>query len=156
MRTILVVLIATICAAIGETFLSLGMRRIGHADLSIWEWFVAVASSPVVLIGVLFLGGFFFLYLAALSWADLSYVMPLTALSYLFAAILARFYLKEDMSWLRWTGIFVIVIGIALVASEEGRQRTAKVSQKPGTEKSQQKESRAEMTQMCSDPKTID
>lgn len=128
MRTLLVVLIATMCAAIGESFLSYGMRRIGHANPSIGEWFAMVATNPHVLIGVLFLAGFFFLYLAALSWADLSYVMPLTALSYLFAAVLAKVYLKEDISWLRWTGIIVIVVGIALVAAEEGRQRTVNAS----------------------------
>ncbi|HXY61769.1 MAG TPA: DMT family transporter, partial [Nitrospirota bacterium] len=75
-------------------------------------------------LGVVFLGIFFFLYLAALSWADLSFVLPLTAVSYLFAALLARFFLKEDVSWYRWAGTFVIVIGIALVALG-GKSRSA-------------------------------
>ncbi len=139
MKTLVVVLIATICAAVGESFLSYGMRRIGYANPSVGEWFAMVATNPYVFIGVFFLAGFFFLYLAALSWADLSYVMPLTALSYLFAAVLAKVYLKEDISWLRWTGIIVIVIGIALVAAEEGRQRTAKISSRSALEHPQGK-----------------
>ena len=56
--------------------------------------------------------------------------MPLTALSYLFAAVLAKVFLKEQISLLRWTGIIVIVIGTALVAMEEGRQRTAQAQTK--------------------------
>jgi len=84
--------------------------------------------SPYVLFGVLFLGGFFFLYLAALSWADLSFVMPLTALSYVFAAVLAKVFLKEQVSLLRWAGILVIVAGIALLASGERHQRTVQRS----------------------------
>ncbi len=83
------------------------------------HWLVLVSSvvrNPYVFLGVIFLGIFFFLYLAALSWADLSFVLPLTAVSYLFAALLAKFFLKEEVSWHRWTGTIVIVIGIALVA----------------------------------------
>ena len=136
MKTLVVIFIATACTAVGETFLSFGMRRIGLEDPSFFKWFALVATSPYVLIGVLFLGGFFFLYLLALSWADLSFVMPLTALSYLFAAVLAKVFLKEQVSLLRWAGILVIAAGIALVASGERHQRTvdfpAKISFRQG------------------------
>lgn len=128
MKTVVVIVIATICAAVGETFLSYGMRRIGLADPSLREWVVMVATNTWVLVGVLCLGGFFFLYLAALSWDDLSYVMPLTALSYLFAAVLAKFCLREDISWIRWTGIIVIVVGIALVVLDHGPEKTVTLS----------------------------
>ncbi|MGA3172815.1 MAG: DMT family transporter [Syntrophorhabdales bacterium] len=130
MKTLIVILIATMCTAVGETFLSLGMRRIGLENPSFWRWFLLVATNPFVLVGVFCVTCFFFLYLAALSWADLSFVMPLTALSYLFAAVLARVFLGEQISWLRWTGIFVIVVGIALVAAEERHQRTVDIRAK--------------------------
>ena len=74
--------------------------------------------------GVVLLGIYFFLYLAALSWADLSFVLPLTAVSYLFAALLAKFILKEDVSWVRWVGTIVIMVGITVVALDGG-QRTS-------------------------------
>ena len=127
MKTLIVILIATMCTAVGETFLSLGMKRIGLENASFWRWFLLVATNPTVLTGVFFAACFFFLYLLTLSWADLSFVMPLTALSYLFAAILAKVFLGEQISWLRWTGILVIVIGVALVAVEERHQRTVEV-----------------------------
>jgi drug/metabolite transporter (DMT)-like permease len=120
MKTYIVVLAAALSAAIGESLLSFGMRKHGPmnvADPS--QWFALIVSlvrDPWLALGVLFLAVFFFLYLAALSWADLSFVLPLTAVSYLFAALLAKFFLKEEVSWFRWAGTIVIVIGIALVA----------------------------------------
>ena len=77
---------------------------------------LSVVRNPYVFLGVVFLAIFFFLYLAALSWADLSYVLPLTAMSYVFAALMAKFVLKEDVSWQRWLGTVIIVIGVACVA----------------------------------------
>lgn len=128
MKTFLIILLATLSASIGEALLSYGMRREGAVDLTApSQWLALVLSvvrNPYVLAGVLFLAVFFFLYLAALSWADLSFVMPLTAMSYLFAALLARFALKEGVSWFRWGGTIVIMIGIVLVALD-AKQRTA-------------------------------
>lgn len=120
MKTYIVVAIAALSAAIGESLLSYGMRRYGAISLTepsgVRMLITSVVTNPFVFTGVVFLGLFFFLYLAALSWADLSFVLPLTALSYLFAALLARYFLKEDVSWQRWVGTIVIVIGIIFVA----------------------------------------
>jgi drug/metabolite transporter (DMT)-like permease len=120
MKTYIVVAIAALSAAIGESFLSYGMRRYGAISLAepshLRMLITSVVTNPFVFMGVFFLGLFFFLYLAALSWADLSFVLPLTALSYMFAALLAKYFLKEDVSWRRWVGTIVIVIGITLVA----------------------------------------
>ena len=83
------------------------------------HWLTLVSSvfqNRYIFLGVFFLSIFFFLYLAALSWADLSFVLPLTAVSYLFAALLAKFFLKEEVSRYRWAGTIVIVIGIAMIA----------------------------------------
>ncbi len=126
MKTYIVVAIAALSAAIGETLLSYGMKRSGTVMLnnpSQWlTLMLSVVRNPYIFTGVLFLGVFFFLYLAALSWADLSFVLPLTALSYIIAAFLAKYFLKEDVSWFRWIGTIIIVIGIAFVAID-GRPR---------------------------------
>ncbi len=126
MKTYIVVAIAALSAAIGETLLSYGMKRSGTVMLtnpSQWLTLIlSVVRNPYVFTGVLFLGIFFFLYLAALSWADLSFVLPLTALSYIIAAFLAKYFLKEDVSWFRWIGTIIIVVGIAFIAID-GRPR---------------------------------
>lgn len=122
MKTYIVIAIAALSAAIGESLLSYGMRLHGDINLTKFSDLVVLITSifrnPYVTVGVAFLAVFFFLYLAALSWADLSFVLPLTAMSYIFAAFLAKFFLKEDVSWFRWAGTVIIVMGIALVALE--------------------------------------
>ena len=127
MKTFIVILLATLSAAIGESLLSYGMKRNGQINLAVpsqWgQLILSVVRNPYVLAGVVFLAFFFFLYLAALSWADLSYVMPLTAVSYIFAALLARFVLKEELSWFRWAGTLVITLGIILIVLDS-RQRS--------------------------------
>jgi drug/metabolite transporter (DMT)-like permease len=128
MKTYMVIAIAALSAAIGESLLSYGMRRYGAVSLTDpSHWFnliFSVVRNPYVFLGVVFLAVFFFLYLAALSWADLSFVLPLTALSYIFAAFLAKFFLQEDVSWFRWTGAIVIVLGIMLVVLDDKPRST--------------------------------
>ncbi len=134
MKTFVVILFATLSASVGEALLSYGMKRGGQIRLeepSQWlELVLSIVRSPYVFMGVVFLAIFFFLYLAALSWSDLSFVMPLTAMSYIFAALLAKFFLKEDISWYRWTGTLVITAGIILVALDSG----ARPSERRGAE----------------------
>lgn len=127
MKIYFVIGFAALSAAIGETFLSYGMRKYGVVNLErpshVFLLISQVVRNPSVTMGVVFLGIFFFLYLAALSWADLSFVLPLTAISYIFAALLARFFLGEDVSLYRWIGTVLIVVGISFVALD-GKPRT--------------------------------
>ena len=132
MKTLLITLLAAFSASVGETFLSYGMSRIGQADWnvrSIINWLLSVFTCPQIIAGILFLACFFFLYLIALARADLSYVLPLTAASFVFAAILARIFLREDVTPMRWLGVVVIIAGITLVGAGS-RPRT--VTKEPG------------------------
>jgi drug/metabolite transporter (DMT)-like permease len=128
MKTFLVILIATFSAAIGEVLLSYGMKKQGEIDLTVpsqWlDLIMSVVRNPYVLAGVALLAVFFFLYLAALSWGDISYVMPLTAMSFIFVALMAKFVLGEDISVYRWAGTILIVIGIAFVVFENSPEKT--------------------------------
>lgn len=127
MRTFIVAFLAALSAAIGEAILSYAMKRGGQVDMGQFSHWVNLIMSVVrnsyIFLGVVFLAVYFFLYLIALSWADLSFVLPLTAVSYIFAAVLANVFLKEDVTWLRWIGTVVIIIGITLIALD-GKQRT--------------------------------
>jgi drug/metabolite transporter (DMT)-like permease len=126
-KTLVVLVFAALSGAVAETFFSFGMRSFGAMDWSKpsrWlDMILVVPRNPYILTGVAFAAGFFFLYLTALSWADLSYAMPITALSFPFAAIFARVFLGEQVSSYRWLGTVLIVAGISLVVLE-GRQRS--------------------------------
>jgi drug/metabolite transporter (DMT)-like permease len=131
-KTFIVIFFAAVSAAVGEALLSYAMKRSGQLDMAVPSQWVnlifSVVRNPYIFVGVVLLGIYFFLYLAALSWADLSFVLPLTAMSYLFAALLAKFMLNEDVSWFRWIGTIVIMIGITLVALDS-EQRTGHACQ---------------------------
>jgi drug/metabolite transporter (DMT)-like permease len=84
---------------------------------------VRMLTNRRVLSGVLLMALFFLLYSAAFSWAELSYVMPKTSLSFLFGTILAKWFLHDQVSAWRLGGTLVIILGVILIA-QDYRQRT--------------------------------
>ncbi len=78
---------------------------------------IGAVFTPWVALGIALLIGYFASYLTALSWADLTYVMPATALGNVFVEVLAHFWLHEKISLLRWLGVVLITIGVGFVAN---------------------------------------
>ena len=115
LRKYLVLVSVTICAAVGETLLSRGMKQIGNVSLHHLPTVIFAITNPWVALGILFLLGFFVTYNTALSWADLTYVLPATSLSYVLLAFIARFMLHEQISLTRWLGILLISSGVGFV-----------------------------------------
>jgi uncharacterized membrane protein len=72
--------------------------------------------TPWIAMGILLLIGFFASYLTALSWADLTFVLPATAFGYVFIALLSRFWLHNTISLERWIGIILITVGVGFVS----------------------------------------
>lgn len=95
--------------------LSYGMKQVGTISLSHPFELVLAVFHPWVAVGILFLLGFFACYLSALSWADLTYVLPATSLGYVLMALIARFALHEHVSLIRWLGIGLISAGVGFV-----------------------------------------
>jgi drug/metabolite transporter (DMT)-like permease len=62
----------------------------------------------------------FFSLLAVLSFEKVSFVVPVTALSYVAGALGGRFFLGERISLSRWTGIALVCIGVTLVFLGKG------------------------------------
>jgi len=115
-RKYLVLAGVTVFAAAGDSMLSHGMKQVGNISVhNIGSLFLAV-SNPWVAIGILLLLAFFASYMNALSWADLTYVLPASSLGYVLLALVARFALHEQVSPLRWAGIALISGGVGFVA----------------------------------------
>src|SRR5581483_8717679 len=74
-------------------------------------------TNPWVGLGILLLLGFFASYMSALSWADLTYVLPASSLGYVLLALIARFALHEKVSLMRWLGIALVSTGVGFVTS---------------------------------------
>jgi drug/metabolite transporter (DMT)-like permease len=77
---------------------------------------VAAVFTPWIAVGIALLIGFFASYLTALSWADLTFVLPATAFGNVIVAFFARFWLHESISLERWAGIAFITLGVGFVA----------------------------------------
>ncbi len=77
---------------------------------------IAAVFTPWIAVGIALLIGFFASYLTALSWADLTFVLPATAFGNVIVAFLARFWLQEPISLERWAGIVLITVGVGFVA----------------------------------------
>jgi drug/metabolite transporter (DMT)-like permease len=108
---------------IGNLFLTIGMK---HRVLgSPWDYLEAI-FSPRVALGILLLIVWLLSRMALLSWADLSYVLPLTAIGYIITAIIASVVLKEQIGMARWSGTLLIVAGTALVGLTEARTSVGK------------------------------
>ena len=96
--------------------LSHGMKQTGSISLNHLQGVIYAVLNPWVAIGILLLLAFFATYMTALSWADLTYVLPATSLGYVMLALVARFVLHEHVSPLRWLGIALITGGVGFVA----------------------------------------
>ncbi|HWR15287.1 MAG TPA: hypothetical protein VN577_10680 [Terriglobales bacterium] len=100
----------------GDICLKRGMSEIGEITLNNWHLLFHAIFSPWVAIGIALLILFFANYLSALSFADLTYVLPATSIGYVGMALLAKFFLHEDISAFRWAGILLIAVGVGFVA----------------------------------------
>jgi len=115
-RKYLVLAGVSVFAAAGDSMLSHGMKQTGSISIHHLQGVIFAVLNPWVGVGILLLLAFFATYMTALSWADLTYVLPATSLGYVLLALVARFVLHEDVSPLRWLGIALITGGVGFVA----------------------------------------
>jgi drug/metabolite transporter (DMT)-like permease len=110
------VLLAVMCfGGTGDVLLARGMRAMGPVNLHHPLSLINALGNPWILIGIVCLTGFFASYLTALSWADLSYVLPATAMGYVVVTLLSKYFLGENVSLLRWAGVLLITCGVGWV-----------------------------------------
>jgi drug/metabolite transporter (DMT)-like permease len=115
-RQYLVLAMVAVCAPMGDTCLSRGMTKLPAISAAHTGSLIAAVFTPWIGCGIALLIAFFASYLTALSWADLSYVLPATAFGNVIVALLARFWLHEPISVERWAGILLITLGVGFVA----------------------------------------
>ena len=111
--------LAVIAGAVGDLYLTKGMKAIGDASFlnlkTFLPFFKSVFTSPQIWLGIGLVSVFFFLWLAVLSWEDLSIALPLQAPLFILGPLLAQNFLGESTNTMRWTGTILITIGVVLV-----------------------------------------
>ena len=113
----LVLGLVAVSAPLGDTCLSRGMRHLPPVTLSHPGSLITAVFTPWIGLGIALLIAFFASYLTALSWADLTFVLPATAFGNVIVALLSRFWLHEPISLARWFGILLITLGVGFVAN---------------------------------------
>jgi drug/metabolite transporter (DMT)-like permease len=113
-KTWICALIVIFSNAFGDFFMKRGIP--GGARLATPLEYVSVLFQPWVAFGVILLILWQMSRMALLSWADLSYVLPVTSVGYVIVALIGKVLLNEVISYRRWAGITLIMAGVALVS----------------------------------------
>ena len=113
----LILAFVSVSVPLGDASLSRGMKSMPPISVEHPLTLIGAVFTPWIALGIALLIGYFASYLTALSWADLTYVMPATALGNVFVALLAHFWLHESISWMRWAGVILITLGVGFVAN---------------------------------------
>jgi len=127
LKTYLMILVMVLAGPVGNIFLGMGMKSV--SPVTFWPPAQLIHSGMRVFVslpiwlGILSLITFFVAYMLVLSWADYSFVQPVSSVAYGVVALLGWLVLGEKVSALRWAGIAVICLGV-FVVSRTGAQTT--------------------------------
>ncbi|MDQ3012193.1 MAG: bacteriohopanetetrol glucosamine biosynthesis glycosyltransferase HpnI [Acidobacteriota bacterium] len=107
------------CSSLGEILSAKGMQQVGDVSFRPRKLIGAILRmirNPYLIVGVVCMAVSFFSFISLLSYADLSFVVPLTAVGYITNTVGARFFLNEKISKERWTGTLLVAFGVSLVS----------------------------------------
>jgi uncharacterized membrane protein len=130
LKLLLILIFGLACESTGVILLKKGMTQIGDINgytvAEMFRVFKAGATSPQILLGVFFEAVFFGSLLILMSKSDISFLWPLTALSFVFATLAAMWFLGESVSPVRWIGVALIMLGAAFISySEHAKEKPA-------------------------------
>src|ERR1035441_9212634 len=118
-----ILIIGLIFESAGVVSLKIGITQIGDMkEVSVAELVKVVkagATNVSVLLGVFCEAVFFASLLILMSKSDISFLWPMTGLSFVFATFAAIWFLHERVSPVRWVGVVCIMIGAALISYSE-------------------------------------
>src|SRR5207302_11045409 len=119
-KTCIFTAIVVLSNAFGDFFMKRGLPDTARLNTPLE--YVTMLFQPWVSLGVVLLILWQLSRMALLSWADLSYVLPVTSVGYVLVALAGRVLLNEQISSKRWAGIVLIVAGVALVSGGSAPQ----------------------------------
>jgi len=123
MKSAIMIAVIVTCVSAANVLIARGMKQVGEVSTlrpGVLASFVQrVLKNGSYLISILLMTLSFFAFLAILSWDDVSLVVPATSLEYVLSTLGAKYILKEKISPLRWAGICLVCIGVALILLPE-------------------------------------
>jgi multidrug transporter EmrE-like cation transporter len=118
LRTFAVLLIAISLSVTGETMLKKGINGLDGLDFApptLLPTFLRIFTTPIILLGFIFIFGGALFWLAVLSKWDLSLAYPLLSISYILSLFIGALVLGEHITPLRIVGVVVVVVGVVLL-----------------------------------------
>jgi uncharacterized membrane protein len=125
-------LLVVLSNVLGNLSLTIGLRRVGRLVSLSPLVYIEALFNPWVATGVALLILWLLSHMTLLSWADLSYVLPVTSLGYVLSAMAGRWILAEEITLARWAGIALIVAGVSIVGRTSVRTRPKSLSAEAG------------------------
>ncbi len=117
LKTYFVVLVFLALRAVGNSSMAWGMKQVPERMAMNPALYLRAMLNPFVAIGVAALILALLTRIALFSLADLSFVLPVTAVGYVIAVFLGKVLLQETVTPKRWLGTLLIFAGAALVGS---------------------------------------
>ncbi len=117
-KTLLFIAIAVVGNSFGNLLLALGMDRMpDFAAVALHRYLLGLVENAALLSGAALTAVYTLAQVSLFSWADLSYVVPCIASSYVLSTLLGEFVLGERVQMVRWLGVALICFGVSLVAT---------------------------------------
>lgn len=124
MKLLIVIMVMALVDSASCLLTSKGMKQVGEISTLHPRKLLGVGRRMVknrlLVLGFVLQASTFFMFLTVLSWADLSFVVPMAAIGYVISLLGAKFFLKEQVSKERWLGTLLIGTGVVMVLLNEG------------------------------------
>ncbi|HTB82562.1 MAG TPA: hypothetical protein VK742_02810 [Candidatus Sulfotelmatobacter sp.] len=140
LKLLIILLSGLACESVGVVLLKKGITHIpdvdGYTVSEVLRVVKAGLTSPTIWLGIFFEALFFIGLLVLLSKSDISFLWPLTGLSFVFSTFAAIWFLGEYVSVTRWIGVALIVLGAGFISySEHAREKSPPVNPPTVTQK---------------------
>ena len=127
-KLLLILLLGLLFESTGVVLLKKGMTEIGPIQTmnaaAVLKIMKEGITNAQILLGVFFEALFFGCLLLLMSKSDISFLWPMTGLSFVFATFAAVLFLQERVSGIRWAGVVLIMLGAALISYSEHKKDT--------------------------------
>ncbi len=130
-KTRLLTLVVVLSNALGNLALNWGMKHSGQPFSFSPLALLRLILSPWVSLGIVLLIVWMLSRMALLSWADLSFVLPVASLGYVLSAAIGRYVFEERVTLTRWVGTLLIAAGIVLVGTTRFRTASTAAAEEP-------------------------
>ncbi|MGB7769141.1 MAG: EamA family transporter [Verrucomicrobiia bacterium] len=139
-KLLLILLVGLTFESTGVVLLKKGMTNIGDMNgITAGEIFrvcKAGATNPQIWLGMFFEALFFLCLLVLMSKSDISFLWPMTGLSFVFATFAAIWFLNERVSAVRWIGVVLVVLGAAFISySQHEKEKPAPPAESNSTQR---------------------